>query len=323
MGLLVALVLIAVAGTVLIAAGLAPTLPFAAFHPVQEAAARAATAPGAKAAARLAATVAPTAGSTQAPESSPGIDPVVASKVSDEAAHFDALGVARFSGTGIIRRGDPATHMVALTFDDGPSASTSAIVDVLNRAKVHATFFFVGGRTVGHENVVREAFADGNEIGDHTWTHTTLLTISPGVFEYQIGQTQRTIANELLGYAPRVLRARAGKADASTVRLAKALGDNMLVVDWTIGGPDTGAFRTPLEIADSVVSRARAGDIILLHETNPRVAAAVPMIVRRLVDEHLKLVTVSEMLAASRQVQYLPYPAALLMTKSRSDPTAP
>ena len=73
--------------------------------------------------------------------------------------------------------GNPAQRMVALTFDDGPSGRTPAILRVLANHHAHATFFVVGRATRGMEPVLRHIAATGNELANHTYSHADLLAL--------------------------------------------------------------------------------------------------------------------------------------------------
>ncbi len=72
-----------------------------------------------------------------------------------------------------------ATRNVALTFDDGPDPRwTPRVLDVLRREHVPGTFFVVGSRAARHPDLVRRALAEGNEVGNHTWSHTDLSGVA-------------------------------------------------------------------------------------------------------------------------------------------------
>ncbi len=314
--LLVISVLALLGAAALVAAAVAPSAVWGLFDRTGHANA----APGAAGPATSQTPTASAVPTASAQVKGPRISPELAAALQRQARHLDSLDLLRYVGGGIIGRGDPRTGMVAITFDDGPSPNTEALLDILRKGKVHATFMFVAGRTVGREGAVRDAFAQGNEIANHTWTHATLRPISPAIFEYQVMQGQRLFSTELDGYAPRLVRPRGGKADADTVHLAQALGDNMLVVDWTITGCDTDFSKTPREIADKVLADVQPGDIILLHETNLRTVDALAMIVSGIKGRGLKPVTVSELLAASKTVQYIPYSAREIRIPSLDDP---
>jgi peptidoglycan/xylan/chitin deacetylase (PgdA/CDA1 family) len=67
--------------------------------------------------------------------------------------------------------GAPTGRTVALTFDDGPSRWTPAVLSVLRREHVPATFFMIGKQVAVNPRTVAQVAADGNLIGNHTWSH--------------------------------------------------------------------------------------------------------------------------------------------------------
>jgi peptidoglycan/xylan/chitin deacetylase (PgdA/CDA1 family) len=68
---------------------------------------------------------------------------------------------------------DSATaRTVALTFDDGPGPSTPAVLEVLQQAGVHATFFVIGRQAAAQPEMLQRIIAGGHAIGDHSWSHT-------------------------------------------------------------------------------------------------------------------------------------------------------
>ena len=71
------------------------------------------------------------------------------------------------AGIGLAFHGPSGRHEVALTFDDGPSAYTPSVLAILNRYRVHGTFFEVGTEVPGNAAVMNRILASGDEIGDH------------------------------------------------------------------------------------------------------------------------------------------------------------
>jgi peptidoglycan/xylan/chitin deacetylase (PgdA/CDA1 family) len=65
---------------------------------------------------------------------------------------------------------------VALTFDDGPSVYTAAVLRILEDEHVNATFFLVGGLVGPHADLVRRMLRDGDAVGNHSWSHPNLST---------------------------------------------------------------------------------------------------------------------------------------------------
>ena len=63
-------------------------------------------------------------------------------------------------------------NYVAITFDDGPRRGTTArLLDGLRERGASATFFLVGERLAGNEDLVLRMQAEGHQVGAHTWSH--------------------------------------------------------------------------------------------------------------------------------------------------------
>src|SRR5205085_12372803 len=70
-------------------------------------------------------------------------------------------------------------HKIILTFDDGPSEEfTPQILDILKKEKVPATFFIVGLQAERNLGILKRIYNEGHEIGNHTFTHHNLATMS-------------------------------------------------------------------------------------------------------------------------------------------------
>jgi peptidoglycan-N-acetylglucosamine deacetylase len=81
-----------------------------------------------------------------------------------------------------------------LTFDDGPSVWTVEILDILAARGVKATFFVVGARAADRPDLVKRMYADGHDVGVHTFTHANLANVSTWRFHLELDQTQLALA---------------------------------------------------------------------------------------------------------------------------------
>jgi peptidoglycan/xylan/chitin deacetylase (PgdA/CDA1 family) len=163
-----------------------------------------------------------------------------------------------------VRRG-PADHpWVALTFDDGPNpATTPLLLELLQRERIPAAFFFVGEAARRYPDLVARAAADGHLIGNHSDRHGYGWAVSSAeqIFA-EFAAASRTLAG-ILGQPPRFVRTPAG---VSSPHLADALQRLQLRnVAWDVRGLE-GVYRDPERIAARVARRGRNGSIILLHE---------------------------------------------------------
>ena len=102
--------------------------------------------------------------------------------------------MVRFPTPWIVQRFGASAHRVALTFDDGPDARwTPAILDTLASRGVHATFFMIGSAVEANMQLARRVFAEGHEIGNHTFTHPNLSLLAPYLVGLELDLSQRVL----------------------------------------------------------------------------------------------------------------------------------
>jgi peptidoglycan/xylan/chitin deacetylase (PgdA/CDA1 family) len=192
---------------------------------------------------------------------------------------FDLSGLTLRSGAGRER-------LVALTFDDGPSDDTPAVLDALDRAGVRATFFVLGSAAERRPGIVREIARRGHAVALHGHTHARLVLAGPRRVAEELDRCRDAIRRAGVEPAPWFRAPHGWKGPFLPAALrARGLG----LVAWTRGVWDTerpGAAR----IVERATRRPRAGEILLLHDgcgtpgIDPRrdqTAEAVPEIVRR------------------------------------------
>jgi peptidoglycan-N-acetylglucosamine deacetylase len=197
-----------------------------------------------------------------------------------------------------VTHGNPAKRMVALTFDDGPSGRTPAILRVLMHHHAHATFFVVGRSTHGMEPVLRHIAATGNELADHTYSHADLLALREPARKRQLQWTSGLVARAT-GVQPRFFRPPYGATGPAVNRLGRSLG--MIPVLWSVDSRDWQLPGTKA-IARRVLANVRPGAIVLMHDgggDRQETLRALPAILRALARRHLEVVTLSQMLAST------------------------
>ena len=196
-----------------------------------------------------------------------------------------------------VAHGDPAQRMVALTFDDGPSGRTPAILRVLANHHAHATFFVVGRSTRGMEPVLRHMAATGNELADHTYSHANLLALH-GTKRIQQLRWTKALVERATGVQPRFFRPPYGATGPAVNRLGRGLG--MLPVLWSVDSRDWQLPGTKA-IVRRVLANVQPGSIVLMHDgggDRRETLRALPAILRALERRNLEPVTLSQLFAA-------------------------
>lgn len=172
--------------------------------------------------------------------------------------------VERFGRGGIPSQGKAGISAVALTFDDGPHPVwTPRILDELDRASAHATFFVVGRRAKEHAPVVKDARSRGHEIGIHLYSHDRRTVYDDRAFDEEIRRSRDELA-ALLGESVRFLRFPYGERGNQTPR-AVAEKYGLRAVHWTYSAHD-GFYADPAAVVARVTAGLRPGVILLLHD---------------------------------------------------------
>jgi peptidoglycan-N-acetylglucosamine deacetylase len=210
--------------------------------------------------------------------------------------------------------------VLCLTFDDGPDPRyTPAILDILRSHGIHATFFIIGANADQNIELVQREYAEGHDIGNHTYTHPNIALVSEERAALELSTTQRIIENAL-GVSTVLFRP-PYNADSQpqtpeeilpVLRAQKAgyvtVGERIDPRDWVKG-----------VTADEIVSEIRSeladedpGHVILFHDAGgdrTATVAALPRVLDALQSQGYRFVPLSELLGQTR-AQLMPAPSA-------------
>jgi len=193
---------------------------------------------------------------------------------------FDPLGRVHWR---LPRR---AARACAITFDDGPSASTGRVAEILGRYQVKATFFVLAANARRHPDVVRLLAEQGHTIAVHGVTHRKIHRDSQISVEREIATAMAELS--ALGVSPaRLYRPPHGLKSAAALRAARQRGCQLWA--WSRGVWDTDRPQ-PEVLVRRATRFARSRMVLLLHdgrgdEERPDiepVVSALPRILERL-----------------------------------------
>jgi len=198
-----------------------------------------------------------------------------------------------------IWRGPRETRAIALTFDDGPSESTPAVLELLAKYDAAATFFLCGMNARRLPEVARAILAAGHEIGNHTENHAPLWLKSRKFIWAELEAAQRTLV-EILGVEPRLSRPTYGVRWIGLASAERRL--RLTRVMWSGIGSD---WRLDAASVEARLRRAtRPGAILLLHDgregtANPDLSStlsALEILLPWWREQGYRLVTVSQLI---------------------------
>jgi peptidoglycan/xylan/chitin deacetylase (PgdA/CDA1 family) len=205
---------------------------------------------------------------------------------------------AQLFGRTICSTGDPAA--IALTFDDGPNPSvTPMLLDLLDRHKIHASFFLIGRHVRAFPALARVMAERGHTIGNHTDTHSRLTFLSPRRIEEELSRCDEAIEGAI-GGKTQWMRPPFGFRGPQLAPILRHRGNSDMVM-WSIWARDWKP-QAPEPVINRL-RRARGGDIVLLHDGDHRVlegdrghtVGALAHWIPRRKDAGLRFVTLDEL----------------------------
>ncbi|WP_418275479.1 polysaccharide deacetylase family protein [Isoptericola jiangsuensis] len=181
---------------------------------------------------------------------------------------------------------------IALTFDDGPGPYTEKLLSELEEKDVKVTFFVVGSNAATRPDLVAAEVDAGHVVGNHSWDHPQLTTLSDEQIEHEVGRTDHAI-EKAADVRPTLMRPPYGATDDTVAEILADRGEAQIL--WNV---DTEDWKN--RDADITTQRAldgaASGAIILMHDIHPTTVDAVPGIIDQLQEDGYTLVTVPQLL---------------------------
>lgn len=154
------------------------------------------------------------------------------------------------------------SRQCAITFDDGPSASTGEVLNILAAEGVPATFFVLGNHVDRFPEIVRRAQAEGHAIGIHGLDHRKLAGADDAAVEYQVSGAAEALARAGVTAAA-LYRTPHGVKSRSVLAVARRRGLQLWA--WSRGVWDTDQ-PAPSVLVRRATRGATSGMVLLLHD---------------------------------------------------------
>lgn len=198
-----------------------------------------------------------------------------------------------------LRRG---SKQIALTFDDGPNdPHTLKLLEVLSKHEIRATFFMIGRYARQRPDIVRDVAKQSHIIGNHTFTHPSLIWKSESRIRKELQQCREAI-RDAVGEHSNLFRPPWGSRRPGVFQIVRRLG--LQPIMWNVTGFDWNAPSAEY-IEQKVTAKIRGGDVVLLHDGShaafgadrSKTVAVVDKLLTRYRAEGYNFVTIPEMMS--------------------------
>ena len=166
---------------------------------------------------------------------------------------------------------------------------TNDILDILKKHNAKATFYVLGNRLTYYPDIVKRAYDEGHEIGNHTWSHPNLTSLSKDALVEEVISTSNEIA-KITGKTPKTIRPPYGAYNEALKEFV-----SMPLVLWSVDTLDW-KHKNKERIKQITQAKVKNGSIILMHDIHQASADALEDIIINLTKQGYRFVTVSELL---------------------------
>lgn len=185
----------------------------------------------------------------------------------------------------------PSGKMVALTFDDGPSGTTSEVLDVLQRYNAVATFFLIGQNVNGNMKATMQRQLNmGCELACHSYTHSDMGNMGAWQVQNEISQCVNAIKGQV---NTDIKFFRAPYLSTSNTMFQNI---NLTFIQG-ISCNDWESYVSAEQRKNTILNNVSDGSIVLLHDFqgNSNTVQALPGIIEGLRNQGYTFVTVSDL----------------------------
>lgn len=189
----------------------------------------------------------------------------------------------------ITRRDITGKKLIALTFDDGPSATTTpTLLNTLKSRDVPVTFFMLGNMARNNPDIVKRAIEEGHEVASHTMYHQNLVRISSDAARSDIDEA-KSVFEGILDGGISFTRPPYGYYNSA---ISESVGTPIIL--WSVDTLDWQS-RNPDMIVSTALDQAHDGAIVLMHDIYDTSVAAVPQLIDRMRENGYEFVTIPEL----------------------------
>lgn len=194
----------------------------------------------------------------------------------------------------IICSADTDQKEIAISFDDGPATNyTTGILQLLKQDNIKATFFCIGNRIAGNENIVKQIKEEGHIIGNHSYSHHFWFDMfSSKKMLYDLKRMDQEM-EKVAGMRPKLFRPPYGVTNPN---LKKAIikGD-YTPVGWSVKSMDT-VIKDEKKLLDKINRSLKPGAIFLFHDTSKTTLNVLPEFIKEVKNRGYHIIPLDKLL---------------------------
>lgn len=183
---------------------------------------------------------------------------------------------------------------IAISFDDGPAINhTPEILRLLKQDNIKATFFCIGNRIAGNENIVRQIKEDGHIIGNHSYSHHFWFDMFSSKKMLQDLRLMDYELKRATGLQPKLFRPPYGVTNPN---LKKAImAGNYTPVGWSVRSMDT-VIKEEKILLDKIIKLLKPGAIFLFHDTSSTTLQMLPTFIKEVKNRGYQIIPLDKLL---------------------------
>ena len=184
-------------------------------------------------------------------------------------------------------------NKLSISFDAAWGADkTSEIMDICDSYNIKATFFLVGFWIEKYPDKVKEIHDRGFEIGIHSNTHPDMTKLSKNQMRQEL-TTNIKLIEDLTSFTPKLFRPPFGYYNNALIEVCEELG--LSCIEWSVDSLDWKGLSAN-QLSARVISRAKAGDIVLFHNNSDHIMTGLKMVLESFKMKDLKVVPIGDLI---------------------------
>ncbi|MCK8816471.1 polysaccharide deacetylase family protein [Natroniella sulfidigena] len=188
---------------------------------------------------------------------------------------------------------DREDKKIAITLDGMWGAErTPEILEIFEKHDLNITFFFGGNWLEENPQLIKEMVAKGHEIGNHSYTHPHMASLTKEEIKQELNQTEELI-KKLTGEGSRLFRPPFGEYNNLLIETCEELG--YYPVQWSIDSHDWMDVSSDY-IVNRVLDNVGPGDIILMHNDGEKTPKSLSRLIPKLKEQGYEIVPLSELI---------------------------